>query len=639
LSRRFCVFRTQLDGAALVSETHQPTLPQEGSMYRSLPLLLLTFAATPVALAAPSSDPGAVLDASRRAAGKVPAAGTLQLHYGYEADGLHGTVEDEVDLDSGAFVERYELGPTRGSNGFDGQRAWMVELSGTALPQDGGDRPALAVNDAYRLANLWWRKDYGGARVELLGREEGAAHLRVSPRGGKPFEAWFDAHTRHLTRVRETRGFQTVTTTYKDYAAQNGFVLPRTIEIDTGAGEPQKLQLRRVTRAPRRSAETYAMPTARPDDHAIDGGGASVTVPMRLFNNHIFVDARIDGRGPFALLVDTGGHDIVTPSTVAALGLRTQGAGVSAGAGEATAPTGYTRLREIEVGGVRLHDQTVLTLDFSPTNIEGFQVGGMLGLEFFQRYVVTIDYAAGRLTMTDPARFDASQAGTKVPFRFYDHMPQVEGDFAGIPALYNIDTGSRAEVTMTKPFVERHGLRATYTNGVTAVDGWGVGGRSISYVTRVDSLRLGQVPVARPVAGLATQARGVFSDANYDGNVGSGLLKRFTVTFDYARQAMYLKPASRPDEDVGSFDRSGMWLNMADAGFEIMDVAAGSPAAQAGLAVGDVVTRIGGDDVHQLGLSEVRRRLRIAEPGRPLELDVLRKGEARRVTLVPRDQV
>ncbi|NMO20768.1 hypothetical protein HPC49_25755 [Pyxidicoccus fallax] len=32
--------------------------------------------------------------------------------------------------------------------------------------------------------------------------------------------------------------------------------------------------------------------------------------------------------------------------------------------------------------------------------------------------------------------------------------------------------------------------------------------------------------------------RGAFSDAAYDGNIGSGLLKRFVATFDYPRQVL-----------------------------------------------------------------------------------------------------
>ena len=68
------------------------------------------------------------------------------------------------------------------------------------------------------------------------------------------------------------------------------------------------------------------------------------------------------------------------------------------------------------------------------------------------------------------------------------------------------------------------------------VDGWGVGGPVKSHVVRGKSLSLGPVTVADPVVSLSTAKAGSFSDANYEGNVGSGFLKRIVVTFDYAHQ-------------------------------------------------------------------------------------------------------
>ena len=66
-------------------------------------------------------------------------------------------------------------------------------------------------------------------------------------------------------------------------------------------------------------------------------------------------------------------------------------------------------------------------------------------------------------------------------------------------------------------------------------------------------------------AGLSEEKAGSISDPNYDGNVGSALLKRFVVTFDYAHQVMYLKRIEATPPDVGTFDRSGLWINAGTA--------------------------------------------------------------------------
>jgi len=192
---------------------------------------------------------------------------------------------------------------------------------------------------------------------------------------------------------------------------------------------------------------------------------------------------------------------------------------------------------------------------------------------------------------------------------------------------------------MTAPAVAAGSLRTLYPGGITVTDGWGVGGPSRSYVVRAPALSLGSVVVARPVAGLSDAQHGAFSDPNYEGNVGSGLLKRFVVTFDYGRRTMYLAPNATPDPDIGRFDRTGLWLNLDDGGMKVMDVATGGPAAAAGIKVGDIVTSLGGVAVAGQNLSDVRRSLKLAPVGVPLAIVYRRDGSMVDTNLVPRDLI
>jgi S1-C subfamily serine protease len=102
---------------------------------------------------------------------------------------------------------------------------------------------------------------------------------------------------------------------------------------------------------------------------------------------------------------------------------------------------------------------------------------------------------------------------------------------------------------------------------------------------------------------------------------------------------MYLRPLARPDEDVGRFDRSGMWINLASAGFQIMDIAPGGPADEAGLKVGDVITAIGAIPYDRRSLSETRRALRLVPLSRPLEVSYRRGSSSGVARLFPRDLI
>lgn len=562
---------------------------------------------------------------------------TVTSRYDYSGQGLKGRITSVVDPASGNFLNASDIGPIQDSDGFDGRVPWMRDVAGTYLPQNSDGKRALAVNQAYRNADLWWRPDHGGAQVETIG----CGGLRITPPGGAPFEAWFDPQTALLSRTREPGVFGiTIELRYAGYEKRQNRMVPTRIER-VSADEPSTLETMRLadrTRSPARPRSAYAMPVINRTQWSLPRSGETA-VPFRLLNNHIIVDVRIDGKGPFPFMVDTGGHNIVTPGTLAALGMRQSGAALAGGGGETIATNGYAHVDTIELAGAQLRDQTVLAQDFSPVDVEGISLGGMLGLEFLDHFVTRIDYGTMTLTVLDPERFDADRradAGTRIPFEFYEHIPQAQGTIDGRKARFNIDTGSRSDVTLTTPFVEHEDLHRVYPDGRVMNEGWGVGGATRSHVTRAGSLTLGPVTIPRPIAGLSASRRNALSDRFYEGNVGSGILKRFVVTFDYPRQAMYLSPLDTPDPDTGQLDRTGMWLNLDKDGFRIMDIVADSPTAIAGLQVGDVVTAIGERSSADISLSDARRTLKLLPVAQPVVLSFQRGELHKRVTVVPR---
>ena len=294
--------------------------------------------------------------------------------------------------------------------------------------------------------------------------------------------------------------------------------------------------------------------------------------------------------------------------------------------------------RQMLLSAPKLWNGRSLAADFS-FSIEGIPVDAMVGFELIRRMVTRIDYGAHTLTFTDPAKFTPLDAGKAVPFKFYDHLPQVAGDAAGISGIFDIDTGSRSEVDITSPSVDRYKLRQKYANGVIAVTGWGVGGPVESYVVRLPSLTLGGLKQDSVVADLDGPNSGSMSDPNFLGNVGSGFLKRFVVTFDYAHQIMYLKPIVPPPMDIGTFDRSGMWINAAADGYLVNSISAHGPAAEAGLQKGDIITAIDGKKVKPENLATARALLRMRPAGSKITLDFKRGGEDRHALLTLRDQI
>ena len=111
------------------------------------------------------------------------------------------------------------------------------------------------------------------------------------------------------------------------------------------------------------------------------------------------------------------------------------------------------------------------------------------------------------------------------------------------------------------------------------------------------------------------------------------------VTFDYAHQIMYLKPLRPRPADVGTFDRSGLWINAETGGYEVTDVSAAGAAAAAGLAVGDHIVSVDGKASGGFTLSDLRMRLRDEAAGTVVTLQVRHGSQTRSVRISLRDQI
>lgn len=594
-----------------------------------------------------ATDPSAVLNAYRAASGGDAWHGkaVMKTEANIAGQGMTGSATIITDLHNGAFVQHHTLGPASGAQGFDGTDAWRQGPNGDVNLEKGGDALPLAINQAYRDAHAWWRPDFGGASVTADGTKPcGGSRcdvLTITPRGGKPFDAWFDAQTHLLVHTVEKQGARTVTTRFSDYRASDGVRLPWKQVIDDGAGAQYLLTVTTTSVAflPAQPLAIYAPPQGTAGDFTIASGATQTTFPFHLYNNHIYAHAWVNGHGPLTFIFDTGGQNILVPATAKALGIDVQGAMPGGGVGNKTADYGLAKVATLRIGGVTFRNQLVGVLDFGIDNVEGVNIQGMAGFELFKHFVTRIDYGKRTITLIEPAHFNSKDAGTPIPFVFDDDNPEVDGSFEGIPAKFDIDTGARDALTLTAPFAQAHDLRATHPKGVEAVGGWGIGGASRGYVTRGREVAIGPVKIPDVVTSFSTQKQGAFSSAAYQGNVGAGLLKRFVVTFDYPHQRLYLKPLPGPIADLDTYDRSGMWINVGQGGMQVMDVTANGPAARAGIEAGDVITTVNGRSATSIHIYDLRRQLRDEPPGTIVHFTIRRGTQVRNVGLTLRDQI
>ena len=604
---------------------------------------LATVSYATLAFAAPSADD--VLAANKAAVGAVNGKATIKTEYAYAGQGMTGKISSLADLSSGMWRDDAAIGPATEVQGFDGAHAWDKDPSGTVTQQDGGDQRQVAVNEGYRRANLWWRSGYGGATVVSDGEKTGGGNtydvLTVTPKDGKTFDAWFDAKTHLLSRVVEMQGTQTMTTTLSDYRAVDGVELPyRAVQNNGDVKYDQSMTIQTVTFVPAQNPSAYAAPKNNVADFSIAGGAKETTFPFHLYNNHIYADVRVNGKGPYQFIFDTGGVNLVTPPLAATLGLTSEGHMQGNGAGEGHMDVGLTKVSSLQLGGATVKDQVFVQMPLNAmSNIEGVPMPGMIGYETFRRFATRIDYGAHTITLIRPDAFDPKTAGSPVAIAFNGNTIEAPATYDGVQGTFTIDTGNRAALELNTPFVQSHAQFAKYETAPDAVTGWGVGGPTTSRVVRGSKLVLGGQTINGPVLQLSTDKKGAGADASQSGNIGGGVLKRFVVTLDYEHSTMYLKPVTQTVNDLDTFDRSGMWINQADAGYIVVNVTKGAPADVAGLKANDQIVAVDDKPATSIPVYEIRQHLRDQAPGTVVTFTVLRSGAKQDVKITLRDLI
>ena len=191
---------------------------------------------------------------------------------------------------------------------------------------------------------------------------------------------------------------------------------------------------------------------------------------------------------------------------------------------------------------------------------------------------------------------------------------------------------------MHAPFAREHGLVAKYAAAPESVVGWGVGGPARGRPARLGTLQLGDLAIEGIAGDIFTGDKGAFASPDLSANLGGGVLRRFTVAFDYAAKQMYLAP-NADFRRADAFDRSGLWLLAATDGLDVVDVAADSAALRAGLRPGDRISAIDGRAVDAGDLPGLRQRLREAAAGTTLAITYLREGRTAEASLLLAERI
>ena len=275
------------------------------------------------------------------------------------------------------------------------------------------------------------------------------------------------------------------------------------------------------------------------------------------------------------------------------------------------------RIRDFGLGSFHLQNVAMLSTDLRTTFLRaGFPIDGILGTDILKRFIVRVDFSSGS------AQFGVKSAipiGAKiVKLEPVDDLYFVPLSVQGTSTRLLLDTGTNSTSISSTAWsrITTHWQPLSKLNGVRST-----GSSENAHFVLVPRISVGGSS-SRDVP-LRIQPRteqGLFADADFDGLLGSDVLQQFIVTLDLASNRMYLTHNPNSHIDRYLFSTIGIqFAKDADEGFTIMAVWNPSPAATAGLKIGDRILAVNQLDTRRLSLDDLSREIH-GHPGTEVNL-------------------
>lgn len=375
----------------------------------------------------------------------------------------------------------------------------------------------------------------------------------------------------------------------------------------------------------------------------LDARKKKVNIPFKLVRNLIIIKLSINNKGPFNFVLDTGvGLMIITdPKLADSISIPNKRTLKIPGLGEGEDTEAYvTSPLNIVIPGLVSYDvaAAILKTDlFSLSGYAGMPIHGLLGYEFFNNLAVKIDFQDSIISVSRPKDLKVFRKGSLVPITVENRKPYVDSKVSlqtgqVVNSKLIIDLGAGHPVSLEN-IIQHYGLPQKFIAAANL--GVGLNGPINGYIIRLGALEIGKFKIKNVIASLPEVNKNQEElSVKRDGNLGIGILKRFSVIFDYAANAMYLKPNSNFKEPF-EHDMSGLEYYAAGNNLEhiiINRVEPGSAADEVGLERDDEIVAINFKSVAQMSMQEIDELLK-SKDDRSLLLDVYHDKKLDKIVL------
>lgn len=279
-----------------------------------------------------------------------------------------------------------------------------------------------------------------------------------------------------------------------------------------------------------------------------------VEIPFEIDSGLMVIPVSVNGSKPLRYVLDTGASGAVhnETSSVDSLNLKIGGEvqvrGV--GGGGATSTAKIAEDVNFNIGGIELSNAHLALFPSAR-----FGHSGVIGREVFANLVVEVDWEKQVLRFYEPAKYKYSGSGVVLPITFDDGgrpyamaAAAIAGDKT-IPVKVVIDAG--ASHALSLDVSSNEGLKLP-EGAIKTVLGQGASGEVTGYAGRISILEFAGQTFRNVPTSFPDASAGTTDEPGRNGNLGSGILRRFKVIYDYSRNQIIFEPNKFAKDPFGT---------------------------------------------------------------------------------------
>jgi len=375
------------------------------------------------------------------------------------------------------------------------------------------------------------------------------------------------------------------------------------------------------------------------------------SISFQLLNNLIVIPVNVNGT-ELLFLLDTGVDKTILFNLETNHPLRIHGVEKIElqGLGEGSAVEAIkSRNNTLQIDQVIGKNQMIYVLQDAQFELSakmGIDINGIIGGDLFDDFIVKINYFSKKITFYDPKFYEYKDCKgcSTFPLEFYKHKPLLSVTIENhlnerFDVKLLIDSGGSDALWL---FETSHPKIVIPENHFTDILGQGLGGDIYGERSKLNKLNIGKfdfknVSVSYPDSSSIVSVQ---RNRKRNGTIGSDILRRFHIIYDYGNSKITLKKNSNY-RDIFTYNKSGIELvyggdmlvserkpvygssnsnNQSEnsiteiiytyslaykPSFQISFIREGSSAKNAGLKVGDILLEINGKTAFNYSLEEI----------------------------------